>query len=50
VDVLFRSVATAAGSHSVGVIMTGMGSDGAQGLLEMRDAGAQTIAQDESSS
>ena len=49
VDVLFRSAATAAGSHGVGVIMTGMGSDGAQGLLEMRDAGAQTIAQDESS-
>ncbi len=49
VDVLFRSVATAGGSHGVGVIMTGMGSDGAQGLLEMRDAGAQTIAQDESS-
>ena len=50
VDVLFRSAATAVGSHGVGVIMTGMGSDGAQGLLEMRDAGAQTIAQDESSS
>ena len=49
VDVLFRSAATAVGSHGVGVIMTGMGSDGAQGLLEMRDAGAQTIAQDESS-
>ena len=49
VDVLFRSVASAAGNHGVGVIMTGMGSDGAQGLLEMRDAGAQTIAQDESS-
>jgi two-component system chemotaxis response regulator CheB len=48
VDVLFRSAA-AAGSHGVGVIMTGMGSDGAQGLLEMRDAGAQTFAQDESS-
>ena len=49
VDVLFRSVAKAAGHHAVGVIMTGMGSDGAQGLLEMRAAGAQTIAQDESS-
>jgi two-component system chemotaxis response regulator CheB len=49
VDVLFRSVAIAAGKNSVGVIMTGMGNDGAQGLLEMRAAGAQTIAQDESS-
>ncbi len=49
VDVLFRSVAKAAGSSSVGVLMTGMGDDGAQGLLEMRNAGAHTIAQDESS-
>jgi two-component system chemotaxis response regulator CheB len=49
VDVLFRSVAKSVGSHAVGVIMTGMGSDGAQGLLEMRNCGAQTIAQDESS-
>ena len=49
VDVLFRSVAKAAGSHAVGVIMTGMGDDGAQGLLEMRNCGALTIAQDESS-
>lgn len=49
VDVLFRSVAKSLGSHSVGVIMTGMGNDGAQGLLEMRNSGAQTIAQDESS-
>ena len=49
VDVLFRSVAIAAGKNSIGVIMTGMGNDGAQGLLEMRAAGAQTIAQDESS-
>jgi two-component system, chemotaxis family, protein-glutamate methylesterase/glutaminase len=46
-DVLFRSVAKAASSNSVGVIMTGMGNDGAQGLLEMRTAGAYTIAQDE---
>jgi two-component system chemotaxis response regulator CheB len=49
VDVLFRSVATAAGANAVGVIMTGMGDDGAQGLLEMREAGAINIAQDESS-
>ena len=49
VDVLFRSVAKAVGPDAVGVIMTGMGSDGAQGLLEMRNCGAQTIAQDESS-
>lgn len=49
VDVLFRSVAKSAGLNAVGVIMTGMGNDGAQGLLEMRSCGAQTIAQDESS-
>ena len=49
VDVLFRSVAKCVGAHAVGVIMTGMGDDGAQGLLEMRNRGAQTIAQDESS-
>ena len=47
VDVLFRSVARSAGPNAVGIIMTGMGDDGAQGLLEMRQAGAQTIAQDE---
>ena len=47
VDVLFRSVARVAGAHAVGVIMTGMGDDGAQGLLEMRRAGAFTVAQDE---
>jgi two-component system chemotaxis response regulator CheB len=47
VDVLFRSVARVAGRHAVGVIMTGMGDDGAQGLLEMRRAGAYTVAQDE---
>ncbi len=49
VDVLFRSVAKSAGPHAVGVIMTGMGNDGAQGLLEMRNAGALTVAQDEAS-
>lgn len=49
VDVLFRSAAQAAGADAVGVILTGMGDDGAQGLLEMRNAGAFTIAQDEES-
>jgi two-component system chemotaxis response regulator CheB len=47
VDVLFKSTAQHAGANSVGVILTGMGSDGAQGLLEMKNAGARTIAQDE---
>jgi two-component system chemotaxis response regulator CheB len=47
VDVLFSSVADAAGAQSIGVLLTGMGSDGASGLLRMKSAGAQTIAQDE---
>lgn len=49
VDVLFRSAARYAGSNAVGVIMTGMGDDGAKGMLEMRNAGAYNIAQDEAS-
>ena len=49
VDVLFRSVARCAGSNALGIIMTGMGDDGAAGLLEMRNAGARTMAQDEAS-
>jgi two-component system chemotaxis response regulator CheB len=49
VDVLFRSVAKCAGVNALGVIMTGMGDDGASGLLEMRKAGARTVAQDEES-
>jgi two-component system, chemotaxis family, protein-glutamate methylesterase/glutaminase len=47
VDVLFESVARSAGRNALGVIMTGMGDDGARGLLQMRTAGAQTIGQDE---
>lgn len=49
VDVLFRSAARYAGKNAVGVIMTGMGDDGAKGMLEMKEAGASTIAQDEKS-
>jgi two-component system chemotaxis response regulator CheB len=49
VDVLFRSVAKFAGANAIGIIMTGMGDDGARGLLEMREAGAATAAQDEAS-
>ncbi|MHA6718865.1 protein-glutamate methylesterase/protein-glutamine glutaminase [Sphingomonas sp. RS6] len=49
VDVLFRSVAQQAGGNALGMLLTGMGDDGATGLLEMREAGARTIAQDEAS-
>lgn len=49
VDVLFRSAARYAGRNAIGVIMTGMGDDGAKGLLELRQAGAVTLAQDEAS-
>jgi len=49
VDVLFRSVARNAGANALGIIMTGMGDDGAAGLFEMRSAGARTLAQDEES-
>lgn len=48
VDVLFDSVASVAGANAIGIILTGMGGDGAKGLLSMRKAGAQTIGQDES--
>ena len=47
VDVLFRSTARFAGKNAVGIIMTGMGDDGARGLKEMHDAGAWTVGQDE---
>ena len=50
VDVLFRSVAKSVGRNALGMILTGMGDDGARGLLSMRQAGANTIAQDEASS
>ncbi|MBM4130953.1 chemotaxis response regulator protein-glutamate methylesterase, partial [bacterium] len=49
VDVLFRSVAEATMGDAIGVILTGMGADGAQGLLQMRQAGSETIGQDEAS-
>ena len=49
VDVLFRSVAKSVGRNAVGVILTGMGADGAEGLLLMKEAGAQTVGQDEAS-
>jgi len=50
VDVLFQTVAKVAGKNAVGTILTGMGADGAKGLLAMKNAGAQTIAQDEATS
>ena len=50
VDVLFRSVAQTAGAHAMGILLTGMGDDGATGLLEMKRAGAATVAQDERTS
>jgi two-component system chemotaxis response regulator CheB len=50
VDYLFKSIAKAAGANAVGAILTGMGDDGARGLLEMLNAGAQTLVQDEKSS
>lgn len=50
VEILFNSVAKFAGQNAVGAILTGMGKDGAQGLLNMRNAGARTIAQDEATS
>ena len=49
VDVLFRSVAVCAGANATGIIMTGMGDDGARGLKEMKESGARTVAQDEAS-
>ena len=50
VDVLFESVAKYAGANAVGAILTGMGNDGAEGMLSMRQNGAHTIAQDEATS
>jgi len=50
VDVMFSSVAEHAGNRAIGVLLTGMGGDGAKGLLEMKKAGAKTIGQDEGSS
>ncbi len=50
VDVLFKTVAMHAGANALGIILTGMGADGAQGLLTMKQAGAYTIAQDEETS
>ena len=50
VDVMFRSVAHSVGPNAVGILLTGMGDDGARGLKEMLEAGARTVAQDEQSS
>ncbi len=50
VEVLFRSVASAAGARAIGIMLTGMGNDGAEAMVEMRRAGARTLAQDQSSS
>ncbi|MBF0471691.1 MAG: chemotaxis-specific protein-glutamate methyltransferase CheB [Gammaproteobacteria bacterium] len=50
VDYLFRAVAMAAGRHSMGILLTGMGRDGAEGLLQLKNSGAETVAQDEKSS
>ena len=50
VDVLFRSVAQNVGPNAISVLLTGMGDDGAQGMMEMKQAGAATVAQDEKSS
>ena len=50
VDVLFQSVAKTAGANAIGVILTGMGADGAKGLLAMRESGSLTISQDEATS
>jgi two-component system chemotaxis response regulator CheB len=50
VDLLFRSLARAAGAEAIGVLLTGMGADGAEGMKELRGAGARTVAQDERSS
>jgi two-component system chemotaxis response regulator CheB len=49
VDVLFRSTAMYAGKNSIGILLTGMGDDGAKGLLEIKESGGKTIAQDEHS-
>ena len=49
VDVLFHSVAEAAGKDAIGIILTGMGRDGAEGLLKMRQEGAETVGQDQAS-
>jgi two-component system chemotaxis response regulator CheB len=50
VDVLFRSISQCAGPNAIGVLLTGMGADGAMGMKEMHDAGAKTVIQDEQSS